>query len=291
MIKHQVINLLEKKITLRQLALIIILSLCLLYLYMLYHPAILHPEDVSLTPTVQCKLEKPGNVWLISYADGEVHLANQRALTANSVNKCIDFILPYQRKDLDTEFSTRNAKLLAEKRGAGYWLWKPHLIEKTLQLVPENDVVIYMDSGAMPTKPLDALINQLGNNDILLFEAFHSMAPYTKRKALQLMGMDNEQVRNNIQLHGAFIIVRNTADAMNFVREWLKWCEVPRAIDDSPSEDEYLDFKEHRHDQAILSLVYYQHPERAKILPYETIKEHFWHHHRREVYHSLVGKD
>jgi hypothetical protein len=48
----------------------------------------------------------------------------------------------------------------------------------------------------------------------------------------------------------------NTKD---FMREWLAWCQMPGLIDDSPSQDNWKEFAEHRHDQAILTCLQIKH--------------------------------
>ena len=37
--------------------------------------------------------------------------------------------------------------ILANKRGYGYWLWKPYLIMKTLEQMNDNDILVYADCG------------------------------------------------------------------------------------------------------------------------------------------------
>ena len=114
--------------------------------------------DLSTDKTVQCKQNMNGNVWLISYADGgEVHLANQRALTASALNKCIDFYKPYNRKHIASSYVNAHENIFSQKKGAGYWLWKPYIILETLEEIPENDILLYADSGSVIAKPIDSL--------------------------------------------------------------------------------------------------------------------------------------
>ena len=102
--------------------------------------------DLSTDKTVQCKQNMTGNVWLISYADGsEVHLANQRTLTASALNKCIDFYKPYNRKHIASSYVSAHENVFSHKKGAGYWLWKPYIILETLEEIPENDILLYAD--------------------------------------------------------------------------------------------------------------------------------------------------
>ena len=38
------------------------------------------------------------------------------------------------------------------QRGAGYWIWKPYIIWKTLQDVEDGDIVCYIDSACLINK-------------------------------------------------------------------------------------------------------------------------------------------
>ena len=50
-----------------------------------------------------------------------------------SVRKYSDFeIIVFDKKDISLEFRGKNREILEEKRGGGYWLWKPYIIWKTL---------------------------------------------------------------------------------------------------------------------------------------------------------------
>ena len=54
----------------------------------------------------------------------------------------------YSAKDIDDDFYTRNKFILDQKRGAGYWLWKPYIIKDAFSTVNDGDYVFYVDSGA-----------------------------------------------------------------------------------------------------------------------------------------------
>lgn len=239
-------------------------------------------RDVSLHDTYTCNLTQKGKIWLLSYADGEVYLANQRALNQSAINKCIDHIKSYNSSFLDDKFKDKNSAILTQSRGAGYWLWKPYIIYDTLTSIPENDIVIYVDSGAMIHSPIDKLVNLLDKNrDIILFENFHKNRGYVKRDLLKMMGMDNDTTLDNMQLFATFVIIKNTQFSKKFIKEWLDISQNEHAITDTPSENEYADFLDHRHDQAILSLLGIKYKDNIKLLDSNSISNYFYHHRRR----------
>jgi len=247
--------------------------------------------DLSTDKTVQCQQNIPGNVWLISYADGgEVHLANQRALTASALNKCIDFYKPYNKKHIPSSYVNAHENIFSHKKGAGYWLWKPYIILETLEEIPENDILLYADSGSAIAKPIDSLVNKLDNgNDILVFQNKHTNRGYVRRDLLTAMGMNNDFTLDSYQLQASFILIRNTNYAREFIRKWLKWCEKEEALIDSDSFiEEYYYNTSHRHDQDILTLLYLQNPQGVIVKPKEEVKEYFLHHRRRWLNYDLL---
>jgi len=245
--------------------------------------------DVAMEPVAECKKVDSSNVWLISYAKGEVYVKNQQALTISAVNKCIDFYKPYTEKHIEPSWYQAHKSILSQARGAGYWLWKPYFILKTLMEVPEDDIVIYVDSGAMLSKPIDSLVNHLQHNDMVVFRNHHKNKGYVKHGLLEMMNMYNNKTLEAYQLQASFILVRNTQHARDFIKKWLEWCENEKALTDSaPTVTEYYNYVEHRHDQAILSLLYLQAPDRIMVLPYEKAGEYFLHHRRREMGYKFL---
>ena len=234
--------------------------------------------DISLQPSLQ---PTQHNVWLISYADGDIHLANQRFLNFSAINKGIDFYLPYNKKHIDPSYIKAHNNTFSQKRGAGYWLWKPYLILKILKQIPKNDVVLYVDCGAALRQPIVPLLKELDNHDIVLVQNHHKNRHFIKRDLLTMFNADNNETRDAYQLIGGFVLVKNTRFARNFIRTWLRWCEKEHALTDTKSQDEHPDFKDHRHDQAILTLLAMQNPARIKIMPHSTFSQYLSLHYRR----------
>lgn len=234
-------------------------------------------HDISLQPSVK---PTSTNVWLVSYADGEVHLANQRYLTFTALNKGIDFYQPYNKKHIDPAYIQTHNQIFSQNRGAGYWLWKPYLILKTLDQIPQNDIVLYVDSGARIIRPVNELVSQLTSQDVLIFQSSTKNRHYIKRELFKMMGSDNHNTRHAYQLVASVIMVKNTPAARNLIKTWLHWCENERALTDIKSQGEYPDFMDHRHDQAILTLLSMQNPANIKIMPSATFSKYFTLHRR-----------
>merc|ERR1719210_2660418 len=56
----------------------------------------------------------------------------------------------YSRQDLGPDWVAKNHEILSQRRGAGWWLWKPYLILRTLndRSIPwYTGVVMWVDAG------------------------------------------------------------------------------------------------------------------------------------------------
>ncbi len=256
-----------------------------LYKYTLYNNALIEvfaASDVSIHKPITCNIPINSNIWLISYADGENYIANQNGLLASSINKCIDFTKAYRKKHISPAYFEAHKSILSQKRGAGYWLWKPYLILKTLNEIPENDVLFYIDAGVLINIPIDTLIGQLLKKDIMIFDQGWQNKELTKRLLFQMMDMDFEETWNANHLQANVLLIKNTPFARNFIAEWLYWAEKPEAITDILKGNEFPEFVDHRHDQSILSILYLKYKDKINILPSEIMHQYFLTHRRAD---------
>ena len=78
---------------------------------------------------------------------------------------------------------------------------------------------------------------------------------WTKRDCFILMDCDNENYWNSPMVQAGINVWKNTNEVREFIEQWLEYCVDPRIISDQPSEcgEELPEFREHRHDQSVLS--------------------------------------
>ena len=199
---------------------------------------------------------------LVNYADRRFYQAQQRncasALRVGGFSTCAAL----RRADLDPAFVERNRRTLSARRGAGYWLWKPYVIAKVLGELELGELLFYSDAGATFVHAIDPLIPILDATPerLLLFslppELTH--AAWTKRDCFVVMGLDHEPYLSCDQLLASFLVMRKTPAVVEFVDEWLAYATDPRALTDAPNTcglPNYPNFREHRHDQSVLSLL------------------------------------
>lgn len=200
--------------------------------------------------------------YLANYAH-KTHLHSQINNSQSALSTGgLDEVFSYGYSDLDEEFKEKNKKILEQERGAGYWLWKPYIIKKSLEKINNDEILFYSDSGISFIKPIDELIDIMDSSSekLLLFELedFHPNKRWTKRDCFVLMNLDSEPFLNQPQLLASYMVMRKNDFVLSFIDEWLTFAQDYRIITDSPNEcglDNYGDFYDHRHDQSILSLL------------------------------------
>lgn len=171
-----------------------------------------------------------------------------------------DVAIAYGPEVLDEEFRRKNQALLMQKRGGGYWIWKPYIILKTLERLNEGDILIYTDAGAIFVKKISYLLQTMEreNTDIMVFSLDHLEKTYTKRDAFILMECDTPAYTDTNQILSGYIICKKTERVLRLFTEWQKYILDERIVSDIPNrigKDNYEGFIENRHDQSILSLL------------------------------------
>jgi hypothetical protein len=179
-----------------------------------------------------------------------------------------DISIMYNKSCYSDEFKRMNEDVLNKERGAGYWLWKPYIIEKKLSQLSDNDVLVYTDAGVEIVNRLQIIIEKL-DSDVWLFGNNYRHLDWCKMNVMDFVLPDwmFNYYEDSRQVQASVIIIRNTLSARLFIREWLKLCQINGFIDDSENNVQNdVHFIEHRHDQAILTCLAYKY----------GIKLHWW---------------
>lgn len=190
---------------------------------------------------------------------------------------------------LDPEFKKQNAHILREARGAGYWLWKPYVILKRLNELPDGDVLCYCDSAYRFLSDARNIVDEwLKDGDIGACynkpnEACQEWTErkFTKHDAFELMrvpsGDERERIKSTIQAWAGFVLLRKSETSMAFVKEWLHHAQNAQIITDRRSimGDEDPQFIDNRHDQSIYSILL-----KMKNIKLNFIDKQFLHNNR-----------
>lgn len=185
---------------------------------------------------------------LITFADDKMSKAAEICCKSGIWNN-IDEFERFDPDDIDVKFYRKNKAILDAERGPGYWLWKPYFIDKTLKRLNEGDHLVYADAGVEFINNIRYVIDRM-DQDIWLFGNMFPHHHWCKNDVMAALNFHPV----GKQAQASVIVIKNTYYARAFVANWLKWCQEPGLIDDSPSKTpNHPEFKEHRHDQAILT--------------------------------------
>jgi hypothetical protein len=253
-------------------------------------------DSTSIPEVLGAPYQHREPVILVNYAHGpEVFFKNQNALLQSALGKGFDLTMSYRRGHLDPVFFTKNKDILDQKRGAGYWLWKPYLILKTMEMYPDNTVIVYADSGVVMSKPIAPLLKEL-NKKPMIFTRSNELVPlraHLKKEAQQRLGLSALDPRLNApDLWAFFMVLKNTTETRAFVKEWLALCEMKDVLTDVPFNPDIQEkgFLGHLHDQSLLSLVAANHPDKTIIFTKDVLRTTYgvmnFHRHPQEEFTS-----
>jgi hypothetical protein len=201
----------------------------------------------------------------LTFADGIVFNSDRIVKQAESTS-FFDTILAYSSATLGQDFQTKYASHLKQKRGYGYWCWKPYIIFQTLRTMHTGDLLVYADSGCTLSDyaktALEDMILENRRSSIPLFVANdsnfdHTIAQWTKADLLEYFGVRyNAEVLNRRMWEAGRLGIFAHPNTLELLEKWCEVAEQMSLIDDSPSTlSESPAFREHRHDQSIFNLL------------------------------------
>jgi hypothetical protein len=190
---------------------------------------------------------------LVSYASEKMYLSQEK-LVVSSLKYGVEKTFTYSKRDIDDLFYKMNQKTLEQERGAGYWLWKPYVINKALHsgYLHEGDILIYSDAGVEIVEDVKCLIDRM-DEDILFFTNGFPHVEWCKGNVYNTLLKHMNLDESYKQVQASVIVMKVTDKVKQFMSFWLAACQFPGWIDDSPGIGNYETFAEHRHDQAILT--------------------------------------
>lgn len=155
------------------------------------------------------------------------------------------------------------------KKGYGRWLWKPFLINRYLERLPENDILFYVDSGchlnietASAIKKFNEYLDTTCENKVFAMQQFPNLGGngdlYEKnynsidlKKRLKLTDKDF----NTCQIQATFSFFSKSNRAVDFATSWLALCRENnhQYLRESEIKEVSPAFIEYRWDQSIFS--------------------------------------
>lgn len=147
-------------------------------------------------------------------------------------------------------------------RGAGYWRWKPLIIIRAMDYFPRG-VIVYSDMGRsmryLPYLGPSFIRSILKKNgvDFIPGVFIPDAGPnknFTKKKVFEKLDMLSREYLMSPQLQASWSVWSVTENSRHFVSEWDLLCAKIDLINDENNIGIDSDYKDHRHDQSLLTL-------------------------------------
>ena len=172
--------------------------------------------------------------------------------------------ISFSEKDLDLKLWRIDEAFIKENnRGYGLWIWKPFIIKKVFEIFPECELILYLDAGCelnnspAAIKKLDSYINTAYNYGGLAFELPFIEKNWTAKCVIEKM--DAVQFAETKQIAGGMFFLRNLPKNMKLLNLWgeiMREDNHANLLGICKAQDPNSNFKEHRYDQSIFSLLW-----------------------------------
>jgi len=173
----------------------------------------------------------------------------------------------YDFNDIENDFIQKYEKILTNKRGGGYWLWKINIIKQTLNIIKKNDILLYMDAGSSfningKKRFLEyiELLNQekVVGNFRFESEKHHIEKHWTSKELFSYFDINSESpIATSTQFEAGHLLLKKNDHTEELLNNFLEVIDYdPNLITDYYNKTQQIeDFKECRHDQSILSIL------------------------------------
>ena len=207
--------------------------------------------------------------YLISFGDDYFNYKKQILKKQAESTGWFDDVIIHSPETL-LDFFTQHRDFVTNSRGYGYWIWKPYIILDLLEKINEGDNIFYIDSGGCilqhRNKRFEEYLEMLNSTPILVFcdggscgnPPDYKEKYFQKMKVLKRFSLENdEDFLNSGQIEGGVFICKKSQESINFVKEWLNLVTEDNysLVNDDDDFEQLNEYKGHRHDQSILSIL------------------------------------
>ena len=175
------------------------------------------------------------------------------------------------RSKMPEFFSKHENFILDHPKGYGLWIWKPAILSYLIDHLEDGEMVLLLDAGCQLNSndkaryrflqyldfctTSDLLVMQLADNSF----GFEELTDAAWTKLSVLNSLDPHSVfRNTNQIQSGIIFAVKSEKSQRVAKKWLNSCvdsDYSFLIDPSPSESQTNEFRQHRWEQSILSLI------------------------------------
>jgi hypothetical protein len=186
----------------------------------------------------------------------------QRIKNEAENSKWFDEVIICNETNLDLDFVNKyKLFMIYNRRGFGYWIWKPQIILQILQSLNDGDILVYCDTGCSLNMNGEKRFKEYidlclqSEHDNVGFELTHLEKTWTKGDLLHLYP---SEFKETPQIISGIFFLKKSKKTVDLIQEWkdLMLSENFKYITDAPSIlPNDPTFCENRHDQSCFSLI------------------------------------
>lgn len=208
--------------------------------------------------------------YFITYGDEKFALSKRRIIKEAEYTGEFDVTKSFGPNDVSLEM--RSSSLLKERRGGGYWCWKPDIILSTLNSMDYGDALVYADAGCslQSCKEWKCIWNKLQRYDIIASRIYQRNDHWTRREVLDAFITNGEYWKFCYQFMATIIIIKSDF-TVKFVDEWrslmIEHPEYVRDVSTAERSFQHPTLIENRHDQSVYSALIYKYLKNKETKP------------------------
>lgn len=194
-----------------------------------------------------------------AYRKTRTRIANE-ARNSSFFNK----VLLFTPEDLPPSFRHHFREILPMSRGGGYWVWKYYIMSQAMDALDWGDFLIYMDAdctlnpSAKPRFDDYLRLINVSRTGILSVSYIEPERYWTNDRLFREMGLlHNNKFYDSIHLISGVMLFQKTEATMQMLRMWKSviYSDPYISTDEYNNRTTRPEFREHRHDQSVLSLI------------------------------------
>ena len=207
------------------------------------------------------------SIHFISYGDEKFKDSRERICKEAENTGWFSIITCYTNNDYSLDFYNQNKEILDNKIGGGFWIWKPYFIKKHLDLINDNDYLVYLDSGCSINKNgykrfneyLDIVKNH--NTGIIAFQYTNNYFTEKNWNTNEIFDYfnvkDNKKITDTFQILATVKILKKKKTLIEIINKWNNVItdNIRLFTNNYNKNQDKSYFKDNRHDQSIQSVI------------------------------------
>lgn len=245
--------------------------------------------------------DKYKNIHFMTYANHRFKESKKRLLNEANEFNIFETITSYGPENLSKDFFEKYKEILIQPRGGGYWIWRPFILLDKLNKLNDGEFLIYLDAGCKLNKygkkRFFEYIDMLDNSEygIMSFQMTGNSGRgnlekenvWTNKEIFNYFNIDIESEHGNSgQYLGGILVMKKNKHLLKIIELLIKALEHDSLMfTDYYNSNQYINFKENRHEQSIFSLLRKIHGsvviknDESWMVPFgkgESLKYPFW---------------